>query len=164
VLASPPEGPPDDTSLARLDLANRTMRETLRLHPAGVLSPRRAMVDLDANGHHITRGTMVLWSAHLSGRDPTAWPDPLRFDPDRFANLDAEARALADQAWVPFGRGARTCIGFALAQMELTLIVARLAQRLTVEADGAVVPRPVGMVVNRPEGGAPLWVQTRAAP
>ena len=109
----------------------------------------------------IPKGTLILWSAHLAGRDPEAWEDPLRFDPDRFVALDAERRALADAAWVPFGRGARNCIGFALAQMELTLIVARLAQRLAHRRRRRERPRPVGMVVNRPTGGAPMTVTRR---
>ena len=67
---------------------------------------------------------------------------------------------MLDIVWVPFGRGARNCIGFALAQMELTLIVARFAQRLEIDADGPVPP-PTGMVVNRPTGGAPMQVTAR---
>ncbi len=152
---------PDETTLAGLDLAGRVMRETTRLHPAGVVSPREAAVDLVIGGHRIPKGTLVLWSAHLAGRDPAAWTEPLRFDPDRFVDPPAEQKALADLAWVPFGRGARNCIGFALAQMELTLIVARLAQRLDVEPVAEEAPRPVGMVVNRPAGGAPLRVAPR---
>ena len=92
----------------------------------------------------------------------SAWPDPLRFDPDRFVDLDDDQRALADMAWVPFGRGARNCIGFALAQMELTLIVARLAQRLDLTPVSSEIPEPVGMVVNRPVGGAPMHVRSRS--
>jgi cytochrome P450 len=151
----------DDSTLGRLDLANRVMRETLRLHPAGVVSPREAAVDLTIGGYRIPKGTLVLWSAHLAGRAPAAWSDPLRFDPDRFCDPSSDQKALADIAWVPFGRGARNCIGFALAQMELTLIIARLAQRLDVVADGTGKPRPVGMVVNRPSGGVPLRVSVR---
>lgn len=154
--------PPDAAALAGLDLAGRVVRETTRLHPAGVLTPREAAVDLVVGGHRIPKGTLVLWSAHLAGRDPAAWTDPLRFDPDRFLDPAPEQRALADLAWVPFGKGARNCIGFALAQMELTLILARLAQRLDVEAVADQDPRPVGMVVNRPAGGAPLRVAPRA--
>ncbi len=56
------------------------------------------------------------------------------------------------------------CIGFALAQMELTLIIARMAQRLDVTAPSNAVPRPVGMVVNRPSSGAPLQVRARPVP
>jgi hypothetical protein len=153
--------PVDETTLARLDLANRVMRETLRLHPAGVVSLREAAVDLTIAGYRIPKGTLILWSAHLAGRNPSAWPDPLQFNPERFADPTPEQKALADVAWVPFGRGARNCIGFALAQMELTLIIARLAQRLDVSATREHEPRPVGMVVNRPSGGVPMQTAER---
>ena len=152
---------PDASTLAELDLANRVMRETVRLHPAGVLSPREAAVDVTIGGYLIPKGTLILWSAHLAGRNAVAWSDPLQFDPDRFVDLDDDQRALADMAWVPFGRGARNCIGFALAQMELTLIVARLAQRLDLDPVSSEIPSPVGMVVNRPTGGAPMRVNRR---
>jgi cytochrome P450 len=157
----PPGSPLDDTTLARLELAGRVMRESTRLHPAGVVSPREAAADVVVGGHRIPKGTLILWSAHLAGRDPDAWTDPLRFDPDRFVDLSPEQRTLADAAWVPFGRGPRNCIGFALAQMELTLIISRLAQRIDISAATDVMPRPVGMVVNRPAGGAPLRVSLR---
>lgn len=152
----------DPTTLARLEFADRVMHETLRLHPAGAISPREAAADLILGGYKIPKGTLILWSAHLAGRDPASWPDPLRFDPDRFASLDPEQQAVADAAWVPFGRGRRNCIGFALAQMELTLIIARLAQRLNVSPPTSTLPQPVGMVVNRPKGGAVMRVSVRA--
>lgn len=151
----------DGVSLDGLDLAGRVVRETLRLHPAGALSPRQAAVDVEVGGYRIPKGTMVLWSPHLAGRDEKAWADPLRFDPDRFVGLTPEQQALADAAWVPFGKGPRACIGFALAQMELTLITSRLAQRLVLEPTATEPPRPVGMVVNRPSGGAPMHVRLR---
>lgn len=152
---------PDHTTLAALEFADRTMRETLRLHPAGVISPREAAIDVTVGGRRIPKGTLILWSAHLAGRDAAAWPEPLEFRPDRFIEATGEQKALADISWVPFGRGARNCIGFALAQMELTLIVARMAQRLSISASGPVPP-PSGMVVNRPTGGAPMRVTARA--
>jgi cytochrome P450 len=155
--------PADEHTLAALDLAGRCMRETLRLHPAGVVSPREAATGMTIGGFDIPKGTLVLWSAHLAGRDATAWPDPLTFDPDRFVDPPPESTALADTRWVPFGRGYRNCIGFALAQMELTLMLARFAQRLDVSATTDRVPVPVGMVVNRPSGGAPMHVSPRRA-
>jgi len=160
----PPDVEPrdlDHTPLSALDYADRVMRETLRLHPAGVVSPREAARDVTVGDVAIRKGTLVLWSAHLAGRDPAAWVDPLTFDPDRFTRLDDDQRAIADAAWVPFGGGRRNCIGFALAQMELTLIISRLAQRLDVEPTTTVKPRPVGMVVNRPTGGVPMRVHAR---
>jgi len=154
--------PFDAAHLARLDLADRVVRETTRLHPAGSFSPRMAHHDVELAGYHIPRGTMILWSAHLAGRDPAAWERPLEFDPDRFVDMSPELQAQSAAAWVPFGGGARNCIGFALARMELTLILARLAQRLDVEAVTTSMPRAVGMVVNRPAGGAPMRVSVRA--
>lgn len=153
--------PVDPTMLARLVFANRVMREALRLHPAGAISPRRAARNIVVGGYEIPKGTLILWSAHLAGRDPRSWPDVQSFDPDRFDDLTPEQQLVADAAWIPFGRGARNCIGFALAQMELTLIIARLAQRLDITAAARQLPRPVGMVVNRPQGGVPMHVTAR---
>lgn len=164
-VLGPPGGgasePPDHETLASLVVAERTMRETTRLHPAGVVSPREAARDLVVGGYRIREGTLILWSPHLAGRHAATWHDPETFDPDRFADLTEEQRALADMAWVPFGGGARNCVGFALAQMELTLIVSRLAQRLDLAPTQPTAPRAVGMVVNRPEGGAPMHVTPR---
>ena len=161
VLGPPGRGAThDETTLAALELANRTMRETTRLHPAGVVSPREAAEDVCVGGFRIPKGTLILWSAHLVGRHPAAWDNPLEFDPDRFVDASDDQKALGDIAWVPFGRGPRNCIGFALAQMELTLIISRIAQRLDIRAQTSEIPRPVGMVVNRPEGGAPMVVSS----
>jgi cytochrome P450 len=161
-----PSGEPpvaDDRTPARLEYTRRVMRETLRLHPAGVISPREAAVDLDIAGYRISKGTLVLWSPYLAGRDPQAWPDPMRFDPDRHVgSAEGPGRRSVDTAWVPFGRGERNCIGFALAQMELVLIMARLAQRLDLHPVTPHLPRPVGMVVNRPQGGVTMHVTARS--
>jgi cytochrome P450 len=154
---------PDETSFARLTYADRVVRESLRLHPAGLIGARVAANDLTIGNRRIRKGTLIVWSPHLAGRDDTAWPDPLRFNPDRYLNLTPAQKVATDQAWVPFGRGPHMCIGYALAQMELTLILARLAQRLDLQPTSSIVPRPVGMVVNRPKGGAPFDVRARPA-
>ena len=151
----------DHSTLNRLEVADRVVRETLRLHPAGVISPREAARDLEVGGYTITKGTLVLWSPHLTGRDPDVWDEPLHFDPDRFLDMTEDQRAAADAAWIPFGGGRRNCIGFALAQMELTLLIARLAQRLDVTPPATPKPRPIGMVVNRPRGGVRFQVTRR---
>jgi cytochrome P450 len=157
-----PSAEPDSSTLAGLQYAQRVVHESLRLHPAGLVGARVADSDLDIGGHRIRKGTLVVWSPHLAGRDPATWTDPLRFDPDRFVDMTPEQKAISDQAWVPFGRGPHMCIGFALAQTELTLIIARMAQRLDLTPLGATMPHPVGMVVNRPTGGAPFHVSARA--
>jgi cytochrome P450 len=151
----------DEPVLPALDLAGRVVRETLRLHPGSGIAPRQAAVDLQLGGFDIRAGTLVCWSPYMAGRDPECWHDPLRFDPDRFVALDDDQRAATELAWVPFGRGQRSCIGFALAQMELTLIVARMAQRLDVSPSSRTVPPAEGLVVSAPRGGAPMRVIER---
>ena len=152
---------PDNASLTALALAARTMRETLRLHPASGIAVRESAVALELGGYTIRRGTLMAWSPYLAGRDPATWTDPLRFDPDRFVDLDEPQRAAADIAWVPFGRGPRMCLGFALAQMELTLIIARVAQRLDLTPVATSPPAASGLVVSKPVGGVPVRVRAR---
>jgi hypothetical protein len=147
----------DDTLTARLPLSERVMRETLRLHPAGAFAPRETACDIDdLGGYRIPKHTLVIWSPHLAGRDPATWNDEERFDPDRFVD-----RPRSAPGWVPFGGGARACIGFALAQLEITVAVARLAQRLRLQPSAPQPPAPTGLVVNRPTGGVAMTVRPR---
>lgn len=147
------DGPVPPGALADLRYTAAVVHEALRLHPAGAFAPRVAVVDVAVGDAVIPRRSAVLWSPHLAGRDPSVWDDPLRFDPDRHLDPTSAERAVMDEAWVPFGRGPRRCIGFALAQMELTLILARWAQRLDLSLVRTETPSPYGMVVNRPRGG-----------
>jgi cytochrome P450 len=153
----------DDVVLTRLDLAGRVVRESLRLHPAGAGGVRQAAIDMTLGGFRVRKGTYIFWSAHLAGRDPDVWTDPLTFDPERFVDISPDQKAMSDQAWVPFGRGPHSCIGFALAQMELTLMTARIAQRLDLEPVSTAPLEPIGMIVSRPVGGAPFYVRPRPA-
>ncbi|MFT6812855.1 MAG: cytochrome P450 [Ilumatobacter sp.] len=153
--------PLDNSALTALDVAHRTMRESLRVHPASGVSARTTACEIRLGDHAIPKGTLMLWSPYLAGRDPSVWEQPERFDPERFAILNASQRTVADEAWVPFGRGPRMCVGFALAQMELTLILARLAQRLDIRPNSTVIPEPVGLIVSQPRGGAQMFVSAR---
>ncbi len=151
----------DDTTLGRLEYAQRVVRESLRLHPAGLIAARVAARDVIIGDHLVKKGTLIAWSPYLVGRDPDTWNDPLGFDPDRYLDLTSEQKASTDRAWIPFGRGPHMCIGYALAQMELVVMIARFAQRLDVEPMAAVVPQPIGMVVSRPAGGVPCNIRPR---
>ena len=147
-----------------LEYARAVVHESLRLYPPGVFAPRRAVSDIDVGPYRIARGTMILWCPYLSGRDAATWPDPLAFRPERHLHATDKQAAVMRAAWVPFGRGPRQCVGFALAEMELVLMTARLAQRIDVELRDAAMPEPYGMVVNRPRGGVVARVRPRRQP
>lgn len=85
----------------------------MRLYPPVWSIGRRALEDVTIDGTRIGKGALVVASQWTIQRDGRFWPDPLRFDPERFAGLDRPRRARP--AYFPFGDGARRCIGESLA-------------------------------------------------
>ncbi|RYP27099.1 hypothetical protein DL767_007796 [Monosporascus sp. MG133] len=121
--------------LEKLPYLTAVLSEGLRFSPA--LATRMARVapdrDLVYGKQRIPAGTPVGMTALLMHTDPEVYPDPMRFDPDRW--MDAEARRRMDKAYAPFGRGTRICIGMHLAWVELYMVVAAIVQRFDFEFD-----------------------------
>jgi cytochrome P450 len=161
VLGNAPTESFGANTLRELRYADAVVRESLRLHPPGVFSPRQAERDLTLGSLPVKKGSMILWSPYISGRLPELWDDPLEFRPDRFEEPNERQQAAIDGGWMPFGKGPRACIGFALAQMELMLVLARLAQRVDLTVTRPGIPKAVGMVVNRPDGGVVVTARQR---
>ncbi|MGZ4711917.1 MAG: cytochrome P450 [Acidimicrobiia bacterium] len=136
--------------------AEAVVHESLRIHPAGAYAPRLVVKPFELGEHRVRRGSIVAWSPLLVGRDPATWPDPMRFDPTR--HLDGTE---PEYAWVPFGAGARSCLGFGLARMNLTMLASRLAQRVQLARTTDGLPTPVGTVTAHPAGGVPVVVTAR---
>lgn len=116
--------------LARLGYLGQVLRETLRLHPtapAFALSPSESTT---LGGYEIRPEDSVLVMLPVLHKDPAVWPDPERFDPDRFSP-DRMDR-IPEYAWMPFGHGARACIGRPFALQEATLVLAMMLQRFDV--------------------------------
>lgn len=132
----------------------------MRLYPPAWALGRRAIRDVEIGGYRVPEGAFALVSAFLTQRDPRFYPDPLRFDPERFT---AEARAARPKfAYFPFGGGARQCIGEPFAWMEGTLILATLAQkwRLRLRPGHRVEPQP--LITLRPRYGMRMTAEARA--
>ncbi|RYP14779.1 hypothetical protein DL765_006135 [Monosporascus sp. GIB2] len=126
---------PNLAELEKLPYLTAVLSEGLRFSPA--LATRMARVapdrDLVYGKQRIPAGTPVGMTALLMHLDPEVYPDPMRFDPDRW--MDAEARKRIDKAYAPFGRGTRICIGMHLAWVELYMVVAAIVQRFDFEFD-----------------------------
>jgi unspecific monooxygenase len=112
---------PTYTDVAKLRYVRAVLDESLRLWPTAPGYLRVARKDTVLGGRYrIKKGQWVLVVLPLVQRDPKVWPDPERFDPDRFAPGRAKNRA---HSYKPFGTGQRACIGrqFALHEAVLTL-------------------------------------------
>ncbi|GLZ34060.1 putative cytochrome P450 139 [Lentzea sp. NBRC 105346] len=141
--------------LKRLPYLTSVVNETLRLYPPAVVSARTAAQDFEFAGRRIKQGTFLLYSPYVTHRLPDVWPDPLRFDPDRWS------RKPAPHEFLPFGGGPHRCVGATLATTELTVMLARLLAR----AELKLVPQrvtPTSVAAMRPKYGV-LAEVTRSA-
>jgi cytochrome P450 len=117
--------------LEQLPFTRAAIDETLRLYPPGWLLTRRAIAADSVGGIALPAGADVLISPYLVHRHPAHWADPERFDPVRFGGGEGERRNRF--AYLPFGLGARACIGEHLALVEMHTHVAMLARRFELE-------------------------------
>jgi len=112
-------------------LALATVQEGLRLHPPSyVLGRRTGAGGVEIAGYALPPDTDVLVSPWMTHRHPRIWSDPERFDPWRF--VDADERP--PYAWLPFGGGARSCIGRQVALLEAATFVRALLDRCRLES------------------------------
>jgi cytochrome P450 len=126
----------------------------MRLYPPAWLLGRRAMSPWPLGDYTVPPGAIVLMSQWLMHRDARFFPDPLRFDPDRWLP-EAEA-GRPKFAYFPFGGGNRVCIGESFAWTEGILVLASIARRWQVAVDPATVPLWPGITL-RPAG--PVWAE-----
>jgi cytochrome P450 len=105
----------------RLVYTKRVLSESMRLYPPAWVIGRRALVDYPLRDHVVRKGSIVITSPYVSHRDPRHFPDPERFDPDRFSSEAVAARPR--YAYYPFGGGPRVCIGEGFAWMEGLLLL-----------------------------------------
>ncbi|MFH8384108.1 cytochrome P450 [Kitasatospora sp. NPDC018058] len=142
----------DDNPEARGADPQALVSETLRLYPSAWLLPRHAVEDDVIAGHRIAAGTDVLVCPYLTHRDPALWPDPERFAPARFAP-DADRPGQLG-AYLPFGLGARACLGTQFALRETTTLLELLLPLGRLEFRS----RPTGAAYSitvRPNGPTP---------
>ncbi|KAL1432676.1 hypothetical protein MTO96_012892 [Rhipicephalus appendiculatus] len=117
-----------ETVTRKLPYLSQVVSEALRLYaPVLTFVSRKAINDFEYKGVHYKAGTSFMSPTLHVHRDERYWPDPLRFDPERFApENEGSYRKVAYQA---FGVGPRNCIGMRMAYMALNLTIARLVQR-----------------------------------
>ncbi|MDP9202768.1 MAG: cytochrome P450, partial [Gemmatimonadota bacterium] len=113
---------PQPEDLPGLPYTRMILAEAMRLYPPAWAVGRRAINDFEAGGYHIPARSMVLMSQYIMHRDPRFYPDPDRFDPERWRPEVVATRPKF--SYFPFGGGTRICIGEQFAWMEGILILA----------------------------------------
>lgn len=146
--------------LPALPYADRVVQESLRLYPPAWILARRAEENDDFDGVHIAKGDWVFLSPYITQRRPDFWPDPERFDPDRF--LPEKVAARNRYAWMPFIAGQRKCIGDQFALMEARLILVTLLQQWRFRSAPGHIAKAEPLLTLRPRGGMPMVLERRA--
>jgi cytochrome P450 len=113
--------------LPQLRYAEMVLAESMRLYPPAWAMGRQATSDVEIGPYKLPAGTYVFFSQYIIQRNADFFPDPLRFDPERFTPERKAGRPRF--AYFPFGGGSRQCIGESFAWMEAILSLVTLAQR-----------------------------------
>jgi cytochrome P450 len=140
-----PPGPARFEDLHALALTQQVITETLRLYPPGWLFTRMTASDSSLGGHPVPAGTTLIYSPYLLHYRPDLYPNPDRFDPDRWTT-----RAPSRHAFIPFGGGARKCIGDVFAFTEVTLALATITAHWNLHPLTPHPPRPIPRTILKP--------------
>jgi cytochrome P450 len=147
---------PTVDDLPNLPYTRQIFEETLRLYPtAPNTTPRVALENTQVGGYAVPKGALLLVSIYNIHHHNDFWDSPLEFHPERFAPERVEKHRLE---FMPFGAGARKCIGNNLALMEGQLLLAQIAQKYNMvfhdtvlELEQAITLRPKNSLLVRLE-------------
>ncbi|MGI9421927.1 MAG: cytochrome P450 [Hyphomicrobiaceae bacterium] len=150
------DAPIDAVHLEQLVAVDRVLKETMRLYPPAPVIARRPVRDTELAGLPIPADSQVVIPMYCVHRHRALWDDPDRFEPDRFSTN--RAAGMPRTQYMPFGAGARTCIGMSFAMIEAKALLATFVRSARFEWDGRHMPQPVSRITLRPQGGMPLFV------
>uniref|UniRef100_A0A182N0D8 Uncharacterized protein n=1 Tax=Anopheles dirus TaxID=7168 RepID=A0A182N0D8_9DIPT len=146
------------STLQNFTYLDMVVKESLRLLPPVSFIGRRLVEDIEMNGVTIPAGTDFTIPIYVIHRNPAVYPDPERFDPERFSDHSTEKRGPYD--YIPFSIGSRNCIGqrYALLEMKIT-IVQMLAHYRILPGERMPQVRLKTDLVLRPDRGIPIKLQ-----
>jgi cytochrome P450 family 110 len=146
---------PDAMAISKLPYLNAVCSETLRIYPVGILTfPRIVNETISIEDYELNPGQVVMGCIYLTHHREDLYPEPDLFKPERFLE-----RQYSPYEYLPFGGGARRCIGVALAQLELKLVLVEILTscQLTLTGKLPVIPARRGVTLG-PKGGVTVRV------
>jgi cytochrome P450 len=151
----------DLEDLDSMRYAEQVINESLRLYSPIHSISRVALEDDTLGGFPIDKGAMIYVSLYATHRLASLWPEPSRFDPERFTEPEIAGRPRF--AFIPFAAGHRNCVGATMAMIELKLVMAQIAQRYRLRlAPGARVVPAAGTTMH-PKYGMNMLIERRQA-
>jgi cytochrome P450 len=150
---------PEADDFARLKYVEMVFAESMRLYPPAWVMGRQVLADYPIDRYMVPTKSIILMSPYAMHHDERYYPDPFRFDPDRWTE---EARASRPKfSYFPFGGGPRVCIGEQFAWMEGVLLIATIASqwKLRLAPGQEVKPKPI--VTLRPGGSVMMTLERR---
>lgn len=144
--------------LRRLSALPAMFREVLRLYPPVGYFPREAMQDQEIRGGKVRKGDALLVFPWLMHRHRRWWREPDVFKPERFLNKD---NTPLRGTYLPFGLGARACIGAGFAMQEAELILSSVMKNYEVVALPGFEPKVVGRLTVRSDKGIKVMLKRK---
>jgi cytochrome P450 len=143
----------------KLVLLDAAIKETLRLTPIIPIVGRKLERPMTIGGIDLPAGAVAMATIYLVHRRADLWPDPTRFDPGRFVG-----KKIDPTHYLPFGGGARRCLGMAFATYEMKIVLATILARVQLApAPGARVKLVRRGITFAPSGGMPVVAVARDA-
>ena len=148
---------PSYDNVFKLQYLDMVFSETLRLYSPATRTNRQVVRDTVICGKTLPGGVSVTFPIAGLHRLPEFWPEPEKFDPQRFSPENKEK--INRFTYMPFGLGPRNCVGMRLAQFEVKMAIVTLLQRYKIEpTDKLQIPPKIGKSINvKPDGG--IWIR-----
>ena len=152
---------PTAADLPRLPYTEMVLKESMRLYPPVWVIGRRALAPFQLGEYQLPARTNVLILQFLMHRDPRYFPEPDRFDPERWRENDPRYVSLPRFAYFPFGGGPRVCIGAGFGMMEAVLLLATIAQKFKLDLVPDQTIEMLPSVTLRPKNGIRVTLSRR---
>ncbi|XP_064615693.1 cytochrome P450 3A24-like [Liolophura sinensis] len=122
---------PDYDNIQQLPYLEMCLHESMRLFPPILRLSRGAEEDICIKGHFLPKGTGISVPVYVLHRDPEYWPNPDKFDPERFSLQNRDKNHPF--ALIPFSAGPRNCVGKRMALVAAKIAMATVLQRVSFE-------------------------------
>jgi cytochrome P450 len=150
---------PELADVPQLRYAEMILAEALRLYPPAWAIGRMAKQPFSLGDIEIPANSICILSPYLMHRDARWFPDPEKFDPERWTPEAREARPKF--AYFPFGGGARVCIGERFAWMEGVIVMAAIAQKWRLRLVPGQTVEPLPLITLRVKNGLRMVAEPR---